>query len=92
MIRDLARIIGEAEMLKMREFVRNCDEQRWVSVLNAAYGKLRDWRTITAEEHFKEERGSNFAFDGRWIAEPNGSARAKCFVNGWLIGGGVVTC
>ncbi|MFB0551025.1 MAG: GNAT family N-acetyltransferase [Nitrososphaeria archaeon] len=64
--------IGEAEMLKIREFVRDRDEQTWVSVLNAAYGKFRDWRTITVEEHFKEGSGSDLAFEGRWMAELNG--------------------
>lgn len=63
---------GEAEMLKIREFVRDQDEQTWVSVLNAAYGKFRDWRSITVEEHFKEGSGSDLAFERRWMAELNG--------------------
>lgn len=59
-------------MLKIREFVRDHDEQRWVSILNASYGKFRDWRTITVEEHFQEVKRSNLAFDERWIAELSG--------------------
>jgi ribosomal protein S18 acetylase RimI-like enzyme len=60
-------------MLKIREFVRDHDELRWVNILNAAYGKFQDWRTITAEEHFEEEKRSDLAYDGRWIAELNGT-------------------
>ena len=59
-------------MLRIREFVRGRDEQRWVSILNAAYEKFRDWRTITTEEHFATESPPYHVFDRRWIAELDG--------------------
>jgi ribosomal protein S18 acetylase RimI-like enzyme len=59
-------------MLKIREFVRDHDEELWVSILNMVYEKSRDWRTITVEEHFKDRSGLNLSFDQRWIAELNG--------------------
>ena len=61
-------------MLTIRGLVTGHDELAWVDVLNAAYGKFRDWRTITTEELLQEEqKDSGPAFSERWLAETDGS-------------------
>jgi len=59
-------------MLRIREFERGHDEPIWINILNAAYNKFRDWRTITAEEIIREEEKLNLPYDQKWVAELNG--------------------
>lgn len=61
-------------MLRIRRFNKDLDESMWVYVLNAAYEKFRDWRTITVEEFLKElQRDSDLLYSERWIAELDGN-------------------
>ena len=59
-------------MLNMRRFVKYVDEPLWVELLNAARKGHKDWRAITVEELFLEEKRPNFDFEGRFIAELDG--------------------
>lgn len=59
-------------MLDMRRFVKYVDEPLWVELLNTARKGHKDWRAITVEELFLEEKRPNFDFDGRFIAELDG--------------------
>ena len=60
-------------MLHIRPFVKSEDEPVWVEVLNAAFKEYEDWwRTITAEEMLREEKGPDFDPEGRFIVELDG--------------------
>jgi len=60
-------------MLNIRRFVKGVDEPVWVEVLNAAYKEYEDWRAITVEEFLLDEKRPNFDFEGRFIAELDGT-------------------
>lgn len=60
-------------MLNIRRFVKGADEPVWVEVLNAAYKEYEDWRAITVEEFLLDEKRPNFDFEGRFIAELDGT-------------------
>lgn len=61
-------------MLKIRRFVEGADEPIWVGVLNAAWKEYTVWwRAITVEEMLEQEKRPDFDFDGRFIAELDGT-------------------
>jgi ribosomal protein S18 acetylase RimI-like enzyme len=61
-------------MLRIRSFIKDHDELAWVYVLNAAYGKFRDWRAITVEEFLREmQRDLDSPYSERWVAELDGN-------------------
>ena len=59
-------------MVNMRRFVKDVDERVWVEVLNASRKDREDWRAVTAEEMLLAEKGPEFDFEGRFIAELDG--------------------
>ena len=72
-------VCGDGALLKIRSFTKGSDEAAWIGVLNVAYEKFRDWRTLTVEDFLQQEKDSSLLFDERWIAEidenPAGAVR-----------------
>jgi len=60
-------------MLNIRRFAKGVDEPVWVEVLNASRKEREDWRAVTAEEMLLAEKGPEFDFEGRFIAELDGN-------------------
>jgi ribosomal protein S18 acetylase RimI-like enzyme len=61
-------------MLKIQSFIKDHDEPAWVHVLNAAYGKFRDWRPIVVKELLQEmQKDLDLPYSERWVAEFDGN-------------------
>lgn len=59
-------------MLKIRRFVKECDEKILIRIYNATIGTFDDARSMTLRELEKMEESPSFSTDGIFIAEMDG--------------------